>query len=110
MAIVAMAIGLIRGESARDLRTLTATGAAARTRRALTASTAAALAALGVVLGLFGTYVALLAAFRSDLGRLAPVPVTHLLSLAVGLPVVAGVAGWLLAGREPRTFSRQALD
>jgi hypothetical protein len=28
----------------------------------------------------------------------------------VGLPAVATLAGWLLAGREPPTFSRQALD
>jgi putative ABC transport system permease protein len=40
MAIVLMAIGLLRGECAGDLRTLTATGAAGRTRRALTATTA----------------------------------------------------------------------
>ena len=51
LAIIAMTIGLIRGESASDLRTLTATGAASRTRRTLTASTAGALALLGVVLG-----------------------------------------------------------
>ena len=48
LAIVAMAIGLLRGEAAADLRTLTATGATSRTRRALTASTAGALALLGV--------------------------------------------------------------
>jgi putative ABC transport system permease protein len=110
LAIVAMAVGLIRGESTRDLRTLTATGASARTRRALTASTAAALAALGVVLGTTGAYVALVAAFHSDLDLLVPVPVGNLVSLAVGLPLAATVAGWLLAGKEPSTFHRQALD
>jgi putative ABC transport system permease protein len=110
LAIVAMTIGLIRGESAADLRTLTATGAAARTRRALTASTAGALAVLGVVLGAGGAYLALLAAYHADLGRLASPPVAQLLELAIGMPLVASVAGWLLAGREPRTFARQALD
>jgi putative ABC transport system permease protein len=110
LAIVAMTIGLIRGEAVRDLRTLTATGAAPRTRRALTASAAAALALLGVVLGTAGAYLALLAAYHADLGRLAPPPVAQLLLLAVGLPVLATVAGWLLAGREPRTFARQALE
>ena len=110
LAIVAMAVGLIRGESARDIRTLTATGASARTRRALTASTAGALAALGAVLGTVTAYTTLFAALHSQLRRLVPVPVTHLLVLVVGLPVVAALAGWLLAGRTPRTFSRQALD
>ena len=110
LAIVAMAVGLIRGESARDVRTLTATGASARTRRALSASTAGALAALGAVLGTVTAYTTLFAALHSQLRRLVPVPVTHLLVLVVGLPVVATLAGWLLAGRTPRTFSRQALD
>ena len=110
MAIVAMAVGLIRGESTRDIRTLTATGASPRTRRALTASTAAALALLGVLLGTGGAYVALVAAFHADLALLLPVPVTNLLSLAIGLPVAATLAGWLLAGREPSSFARQALD
>jgi putative ABC transport system permease protein len=110
LAIVAMALGLIRSESARDLATLTATGAAARTRRALTASTAAALAIPGVVLGTVGAYIALVAAFRSDLHELGPLPLRHLLALAVGLPLAALVAGWLLAGREPAAFARRQLD
>ena len=110
LAIVAMAVGLIRSESARDIRTLTATGASGRTRRALTASTAAALAVLGVLLGTGAAYVALVAAFHADLGLLVPLPVGELVALAVGLPVAATIAGWLLAGREPRTFARQALD
>jgi putative ABC transport system permease protein len=40
LGILAMTVGLIRSESANDLRTLTATGASARTRRVLTAATA----------------------------------------------------------------------
>jgi putative ABC transport system permease protein len=110
LAIVAMAIGLIRSESASDLRTLTATGASPRTRRALTASTAAALAALGALLGTAGAYLALIAAYRADLGKLADPPMANLLALVVGVPIVAAGAGWLLAGREPRRFDRQALD
>jgi putative ABC transport system permease protein len=110
LAIVAMAIGLIRSESASDLRTLTATGASPRTRRALTASTAGALAALGALLGTAGAYIALVAAYRADLGKLADPPITNLLALVVGVPLVAAGAGWLLAGREPRRFDRQALD
>jgi putative ABC transport system permease protein len=110
LAVIAIAVGLIRNESARDLRTLTATGAAPRTRRALTASTAAALALLGVVLGIGGAYAALMAVYKSTLYKLVPVPVEQLVSLAVGLPLAAAVAGWCLAGRTPSSFSRQALD
>jgi hypothetical protein len=36
--------------------------------------------------------------------------VAHLLVLVVGVPVVAAFAGWALAGREPTTYARQALD
>lgn len=110
LAIVGMTIGLIRSEAAGDLRTLTATGAAPRTRRTLTASTAGALALLGVLLGTGGAYIALLAGYHADLDRLTQPPIADLLALAIGLPLVAAVAGWLLAGREPRTFARQALD
>ena len=44
LAILAMTIGLIRGEASHDLQTLTATGATSSVRRTLTAATAAALA------------------------------------------------------------------
>ena len=64
MAIVAMTVGLIRGESARDMRTMTATGASAHTRRAITASTAGALAVLGVVVAAATADAALVAAFE----------------------------------------------
>jgi putative ABC transport system permease protein len=110
LAIVAMTIGLIRSESARDLRTLTATGAPAGTRRTLTASTAGALALLGVLLGTAGAYLAVVAAYHADLAKLVPLPTANLVLLVVGMPVVAAGAGWLLAGREPRGFARQALD
>jgi putative ABC transport system permease protein len=110
LAIVAMAIGLLRGEAVRDLRTLTATGADGRTRRNITASTAGALTLLGVVLGTSGAYIALVAGFHSELDKLAPLPLAQLVPLAVGLPATAAIAGWLLAGREPRSFARQALE
>ncbi len=110
MAIVAMAVGLIRSESARDIRTLTATGAGALTRRAMTASTAAALAIPGVVLGTAGAYVGMIAAFHDELDRLTPIPFGNLLWIAVGLPLIVTVLGWLLGGREPKTIARRALD
>ena len=44
LGVLAMTVGLIRSETASDLRTLTATGAGWRTRRALTGVTAGVIA------------------------------------------------------------------
>jgi putative ABC transport system permease protein len=38
------------------------------------------------------------------------VPLTDVLVILVGLPVVGTVGGWLLAGRQPPVISRQPLD
>ncbi|MBA2634728.1 MAG: FtsX-like permease family protein, partial [Chloroflexi bacterium] len=51
LGILAMTVGLIRAETASDLRTLAATGATSTMRRTLTAATAGALALLGSLLG-----------------------------------------------------------
>ncbi len=110
LAIVTMTVGLIRGESRQDLTTLTATGASPRTRRALAASTAIALSVLGILLGTVGAYIALVAAFHSELDSLVPVPFPQLLTLALGLPLLSAIGGWLMARREPATFSRRVLD
>ena len=110
LAILAMTIGLIRGEAQRDLQALTATGATSATRRTITGTTAAALALLGGLLGLAGAYTALLAGYSDDLEPLTRVPTTNLLLILVGLPVLAAAGGWLLAGREPPAIARQALE
>ena len=110
LAILAMTVGLIRSESAGDLRTLTATGATGRIRRTLTAATAGALALLGTLLGVAGAYVALAATYHDDLGYLGRVPVIPLVLIVVGVPLAAAGAGWLLAGREPPTVARTAID
>jgi putative ABC transport system permease protein len=110
LAILAMTVGLIRSETARDLRTLTATGATSRIRRTLTASTAGALALLGAVLGVAGAYVVLLATYHDDLGYLSDVPFLFLAVAVLGVPLAAAAAGWVLAGREPRGMTRTALD
>jgi putative ABC transport system permease protein len=110
LSILAMTIGLIRGEAGRDLQTLTATGASSSARRMLTAATAGALALLGALLGLMGAYVALIAGYSDDLSRLTHVPVVNLLVVVLGLPVVASTVAWLLGGREPAAIARQALD
>jgi putative ABC transport system permease protein len=110
LAILAMTVGLIRSESAGDLRTLTATGATSRIRRTLTGATAGTLALLGAVLGVAGAYVALVAIYLGDLGYLGRIPVVPLGLIVVGVPVAATVAGWLLAGREPPAIARPAID
>src|SRR5262245_1509483 len=84
LAILAMTVGLIRGESAGDLRTLTAAGASSRIRRTLTATTAGALALLGALLGVVGAYVAMVAVYHDELSYLSDVPVLYLALAVVG--------------------------
>jgi putative ABC transport system permease protein len=110
LAILALSVGLIRSESAGDLRTLTATGATSRIRRTLTATTAGALALLGALLGVAGAYVVLVALYYDDLGYLRDVPALYLAFALVGIPLAAAAAGWLLAGREPPAIARTAID
>jgi putative ABC transport system permease protein len=110
LGVLAMTIGLIRSETARDLRTLTAAGARRRTRRALTAATAAALALGGAIIGTACAYLALLAWYHREVHWLAHPPVLNLAAILVGLPIVAYLAGWLLAGREAPMIARQPLE
>jgi putative ABC transport system permease protein len=110
LCILALTVGLIRSESAGDLRTLTATGATSRIRRALTAATAGELALLGALLGVAGAYVVHFALYYDDLGYLGNVPVLHLALAVIGVPVAAAAAGWLLAGREPPAIARRVLE
>jgi putative ABC transport system permease protein len=110
LGVLGMTVGLIRSETAGDLRTLTAAGASSRARRTLTGATAGALGLLGAILGTAGSYAALLAWHRSDLTPLHRVPVVDLIVILVGLPVIAFVGGWLLAGREPPAIARRPLQ
>ncbi len=111
LGVLAASVGLIRSETARDLRTLTAAGASAATRRMITAVTAAALGLLGAILGLAGAVIAALAWAHSGLSAMfGDVPLADVLILLIGLPLVAAVAGWLLAGREPPLIARQPIE
>ena len=114
LGILAMSIGLIRSETASDLRTLTATGASSLTRRELTAATAFALALAGAVLGTVAAYVAAIGYSWANpldgLSGLSSVPVWNLLLIVVGMPLVAAVVGGLMAGREPPALARQPLE
>ena len=113
LGILAMTIGLIRSETAGDLRILMATGASRWTRRGLTAATAGALALVGAVLGTAAAYLAMVGFSRTSaldgLSSLAAVPVINLLLILVAMPLFATVIGWLAAWREPVTASRQLI-
>jgi putative ABC transport system permease protein len=111
LSVLAMCVGLIRSETAPDMRTLTASGASATTRRTITAATTAALGLLGAILGVVGAVIACLAWAHSNLSAVfGDVPLDDVLILLIGLPLIAAVGGWLLAGREPEVISRQPLD
>jgi putative ABC transport system permease protein len=116
LAILAMSIGLIRSETAGELRTLTATGASSWTRRTVTAATAGALGFFGALLGTFAAYLALVAVVRSNTlnggesALLSTMPVNNLLEILVAMPIAAALVAWLLAGREPAALTRQAIE
>jgi putative ABC transport system permease protein len=106
LGILAMTVGLIRAESAGDMRTLTATGATSSTRRNINAATAGGLAGLGAILGISAAYLALAAGHISNL---TPLPTRDLAIIAIGTPLAAGVVGWLVAGREPAALARRPI-
>ncbi|MDE3064514.1 MAG: FtsX-like permease family protein, partial [Acidobacteriota bacterium] len=112
LVVLAMSIALIRSETAGDRRTLAAAGASPWTRRSITAATGGVLALLGALLGAAGAYVACAAFFANQpetgsvLSDLSQVPAANLAVIFAGLPLVAVVGGWALAGREPRDVGR----
>jgi putative ABC transport system permease protein len=114
LGVLAMSVGLIRSESASDLRILTASGAASGTRRALTASTAGVLALLGAVIGTVAGYVATIAYSRGSandgLSSLSNVPAKNLLIILIGMPLVAAIGGWIFSGRQPSGIATQPTD
>lgn len=111
LGVLAMTVGLIRSETLRDLRTLSAAGASGRTRRALTGVTTAAIAFLGAALGAAAGCLAVLAWARADLtATFGNVPWPDLGLLVVGMPLIGAAAGWLLGGRQPSAVSRQPLE
>jgi putative ABC transport system permease protein len=111
MAVLAMTAGLVRAETASDLRTLTAAGASPGTRRALAAVTAGILGLLGALLGTATAYLAVTAwAHASLASTLGPVPAIDLVAVLVGLPLAAVLAGGLFAGRQPPAIARQPLE
>jgi putative ABC transport system permease protein len=114
LGILAMSVGLVRSETAGDLRILAATGASSLVRRTLTAITAGALALTGAVVGTAAAYLAAIGFSRTNqldgLSTLSSIPVANLLLILVGMPLAAVIAGWLLAGREPSAMARRPIE
>jgi putative ABC transport system permease protein len=111
LGVLAASVGLIRSETARDLRTLTAVGASGATRRTITAATAAALGLLGAILGTAGAVIAGLAFAHGSLSAMfGDVPLSDVLVLLAGLPLIAAACGWLFAGRKPPAIARQPIE
>jgi len=114
LGVLAMSVGLIRSETASDLRILTATGAGSRTRRALTASTAGALALLGAVIGTVAGYIGTIAYARGSsldgLSSLGNIPLRNLLLILIGMPLVATIGGWIFSGRQPSSIATHPMD
>jgi putative ABC transport system permease protein len=111
LGVLAMTVGLIRGETVGDLRTLAAAGAGARTRRALTGVTAGVIAFLGAALGLVGGCLAVFVWSHADLTMtFANMPWSDIGLLVIGMPIVGAAAAWLLGGRQPSAVSRQPLE
>ncbi len=115
LGVLGMSVGLVRSETASDLRTLTATGASSFTRRTLTAVTAGALGFLGALLGTVGGYVGMIGWLRGNtlnggIAALGNIPVADLFLILVGMPAFAAIVGWILAGREPAVMAHQAIE
>src|SRR6202040_1814631 len=96
LAVLGMSVGLVRSETAGDLRTLAATGASSYTRRTLTAVTAGAPGLPGALLGTVGGYIALIGWLRGNslnggIAALGNVPVADLLIILLGMPAFAAI-------------------
>jgi len=115
LGVLGMSVGLVRSETAGDLRTLAATGASSYTRRTLTSATAGALGFLGALLGVVGGYIGMIGWLRSNslnggIAALGNVPVTDLLLILLGMPAFAAIVGWLFAGRQPAAMAHPAME
>jgi putative ABC transport system permease protein len=116
LGVLAMSVGLVRSETASDLRTLAATGASSYTRRTLTAVTAGALGFLGALLGVGGGYVAMTGFLRSNSlnggisALFTNIPLGDLMLILFGMPAIAAAVGWIFASREPALIGRQPID
>lgn len=101
LGIVALTLGLLRAETATDLRVLWAAGATRTITQTLSATTGATLAGTGALLGAVSAYAALAAGYTSDIQQLSAVPVLHLTTLLIGVPATAALLSWMISGTGP---------
>ena len=104
-----------RGEGplfvAADGRRLDRHGAARIVRRVTRRAGIAKHVSPHAILGAAGATAAGVAWARSSLTvTFGDFPVLDLLAVLAGLPLVAAVGGWLLAGRQPQVIARQPLE
>lgn len=110
LGVLVLTVGLVRAESARDDRALSALGAGRRVRRAISAWTASSLAVLAAGSGTAVAYLMTLAFFRNQLSeRMSNPPVADLVAVLIGLPVAAAVGGWIFSGRRVKTLPRPVI-
>jgi putative ABC transport system permease protein len=111
LGVLVMTVGLIRSETAGDLRTLTAAGASSGIRRTIVGATAGVIGLLGAMLGTAAAAIAAGAWAKSSPSALfGGIPAIDFLLILVGLPTAAAAGGWLLAGRAPSDIARQPLE
>jgi putative ABC transport system permease protein len=115
LGVLGMSVGLVRSETAGDLRTLAATGASSYTRRTLTAVTAGALGFLGALLGTVGGYIGMVGWLRSNslnggIGALGNIPIDDLLIILLAMPAFAAIVGWVSAGRQPAAMAIRPME
>jgi putative ABC transport system permease protein len=110
LSVLAMTVGLIRSETAGDLRTRTAVGATSRTRRTLTGATAGERALLSAILGTTVAYDRSRQLVSRRPRCASGVPYLNLLGIVAVLPALAAIGGWLLAGREPPSIAQRPIE
>ena len=111
LGVLAMTVGLIRSETASDLRTLTATGAGGAPGGRSPASPRAPSHCSARRSARWPRLLASLAWAHSSLTQtFGNVPWADVGLLVIGMPLVGAAAGWLLGGRAPSAVSRQPLE
>lgn len=110
LAVIAIALVLLRTQTIRDQQILTAVGTPRRIRRAISAAAGTTLAALGTLLGITGAYLTLILAYSDTLHRLENIPASALTAIALGIPLLTFATSWLTSAREPRAINRPVIE